>query len=168
MAPRRNRARRRGRLARPTAMLDYEFCYRWEVAEGQAQQVWEPTFSALAIDSSRPLRVRHVTLDLATSSGSCVSVEMSLFGPPSTTETNSIVIRSRAKTVGVTPQRLSLKLPPQIDFYTPAGNNPLFRLYAGQAIKGSGVSGQYATVAISGTVVVEFERRSTLTTVAKA
>jgi len=159
-----NNRRRRGVNNQGGASLDYEIAFEVALPATEASYTWEPTFSALGIDSSRPLRVSRLSLDLATDKDNVV-VESSLFGPPSATETTAISVRSRAKTVGVTPQRVVVVQPRVIDYYTPASNNPVFRLYITAITQGTTPAPQFT---LGGTVTVQFQRRSTLTLIKAA
>lgn len=160
MAPRRRRQRRR--RAPASAVLDFEFSFASAVTPG-VKNSESTSFKDFAIDVSRPCRVLSITMEIVAASGGICAAELYILGPPITTNsTTSVVRRSKAIAIGMTPRRCSLNIPPNTDFWTPVGSSPMFGVDFQSAVASSGEADRKVHVVCSGTVRVQFQRRSVL------
>lgn len=160
--PGRKRSKRVRRRRMQGCVLDYEFCQATTLANGSLTNSF--TWGVLGVDASRPVRPLAVSLDLVCGTEGVLALEVYLYGPPVGTDTGAIVARSHVVAVGMSSKRVRVNLPRQIDFFTPATNNPVFGIRVGDSVAGGANIGKNNTLMITGTVSVQFIRSSALIT----
>lgn len=155
------RSGRRGRSKRANGgpTLEYEFAFDWAIGNDMAAYQ-EFSFGDFAIDASRPCRVVAVRVNGCTTNSSAAAVAIAIFGSPTGTTTQQIVNRSRTVSMSMTPKSLGVRVPRFTQFSTPASNQLVFSMKAAFVKAGSAAIQSGVTIVITGSMYVQFQRRS--------
>lgn len=157
--PRRRVRRARGPTRNPTLCFEFAVSRSITWSNGVSSPAWEPTFGQFAIDSSRPLRVVSVRLEVRAAHAQVVALSASLFGAPTPAQTSAIVDRSSVVLATLSRAVIRLRLPPQTDYQTVASNSPVFRLQNGPIQDGTTNVSQVGQLVVAGELRVQYRRR---------